>query len=78
MSRNGVLRQCVQRIVMKHLYPHPVSLQYNAYLPFIFTVWKMTETKWDQRGDPQLRGNYHQKIPKIQAMLNWEIVNAVS
>lgn len=42
------------------------------------TVWKMTETKWDQRGDPQLRGNYHQKIPKIQAMLNWELVNAVS
>lgn len=37
-------------------------------------VWKMTGTEWFLKGDPRLRGPYHQKIPKVESRVKWDSV----
>jgi hypothetical protein len=34
----------------------------------------MTGTEWYQKGDPRLRGPYHQKIPRVESRLQWKNV----
>lgn len=55
-------------------------LCFTTFSPYTntFAVWKMSPLLWTQRGDPQLRGPYHQKIPKVVANLEWEAVQNVS
>ena len=40
-------------------------------------VWRMNSAEWLMKGDPRLRGPYHQKIPKVQAILEWDNVGVV-
>jgi hypothetical protein len=54
---------------VKELTKHAVS----AYR----IVWRMNTPGWLREGDPRLRGPYRQKIPKVQAILEWSLVTAV-
>ena len=37
-------------------------------------VWSTQGTKWRVKGDPRLRNEYHQKLPKTQSLLRWQLV----